>query len=360
MENKDIVSAKEIDLIDLTNKLWLNRKFIIKISIIGFIVGVIIAFSIPKEYTTTVILAPEVSSNNTGGVGALAAMAGVNIPSSGSDGQLSPELYPDIIESTPFIVGLFDIHITDVKNEIDTTLYVYLEEDQKSAWWSYILNIPSKLIGVFLSDTSNDISDVSINNSKKTSISLTKKEMKVYKNLKERINVEVNKKTGVITLTSTMQSPIISAYIADTVTMYLQDYIIDYRTLKAREDLVFTERLYNEAKVEYYKAQQNYAAYSDENLNVISARYRTTQERLQNEMTLAYGVYNQMAQQLQLSKVKVQDTKPVYTVIQPAIVPLIPEKPNKKIIVVVFVLLASIGACAKIIMKDLINSVLKH
>jgi nucleosome binding factor SPN SPT16 subunit len=148
-----------------------------------------------------------------------------------------------------------------------------------------------------------------------------------------------------------MQSPEISTFIADTVTYYLQDYIIKFRTEKARKDLYFTEQLFDEAKANYYTAQQNYATFVDENLSIISARFRTKQERLQKEMTLAYTVYDQTAQQLQLAKVKVQDDTPVYTVIQPAVVPLKPSKPPKLIILISFVFLAAIISGSWIVFK---------
>ncbi|PXV62194.1 subunit length determinant protein [Dysgonomonas alginatilytica] len=338
---------KEIDLIDLAKKLWEKRKFILKVSAIGFVIGVVITFSIPKEYTTTVILAPEASSSSSAGnVGALAAMAGLNLGEAVPEGQMSPELYPNIAESSPFIIGLFNVRVKNADNEIDTTLYSYINDDQKSAWWSKILRLPGGIIELFFNQNFDEESGI-INN-----FALTKEQTDVFNNLKDRVTVIVDKKTGIITLTSTMQSPNISASIADTLTSYLQSYIISYRTEKARQDLTFTERLYTEAKKDYSDAQQKYARYLDENQNVILASYRVNQERLQNEMSLAYSVYNQMAQQLQLAKVKVQDTTPVYTIIQPATVPLLPTKPNKKLIVIGFVFLFTMGVCGYILGKD--------
>ena len=76
--------------------------------------------------------------------------------------------------------------------------------------------------------------------------------------------------------------------------------------------------MYIEAKENYYKSQRNLAAFIDANMNVVSAEFKTTQEKLQNEANLAYAIYNQMAQQLQMAKVKVQDTTPVFTIIEPA------------------------------------------
>lgn len=347
---KEISSEKEIDLIDLGKKLWVKRKFILKASLVGLIVGIVVAFSIPKEYTTTVILAPEAKSGNTAGnAGALAAMAGINLAGNVADGDIAPDLYPNIIESTPFIIGLFNVRVESFRNEIDTTLYSYIKDEQKSAWWSKIMKLPSGIMGLF-SEKNMDVKSDSINN-----FSLTKRQTDVFNNLKGRISITVDKKTGIITLASTMQDPNISAAIADTLVSYLQSYIINYRTQKARQDLAFTESLYSEAKKDYSDAQQKYARYLDENQDIILASYRVNQEKLQNEMTLAYGVYNQVAQQLQLAKVKVQDITPVYTIIQPAIVPLMPVKPNKRLIVIGFVFLTFVGICGYVLVKDFLN-----
>ena len=165
-----------------------------------------------------------------------------------------------------------------------------------------------------------------------------------------------DKKTGVTTLTVTMQDPLISAALTDTVMHCLQNYIADYRTNKARHDLAFTEKLFNEAQENYYEAQQKYARFMDGNQNIIMQSFRTEQERLQNEMNLAYGVFTQVSQQLQLAKAKVQEITPVYTVVQPATVPLRPAKPNKIMILIGFVFLAGVGSIGWILfVKDLLN-----
>ncbi|QIK59601.1 chain-length determining protein [Dysgonomonas sp. HDW5A] len=345
-------SENEVNLMDLGKKLWKRRKFILKVSLVGLVVGVVIAFSIPKEYTTTVILAPEGnSSSSAGGVGALAAMAGVNLGEGTlSEGQMAPDLYPNIVESTPFILGLFDVRVKDIGSEIDTTLYSYIENDQRNPWWYKIVELPRNIIGLF--STPDPDQNLTVVNP----FELTREQTEILDDLKSRITVTVDKKTGIITLSSTMQSPQISAFIADTLTSYLQSYIINYRTQKARQDLFFTEKLYLEAKNDYLETQRKLARFLDGNLNVVSASYRVDQEKLQNETALAYSVYNQMANQLQMAKVKVQDTTPVYTVIQPATVPLIPIKPNKKLIVIGFAFLAVIGICAWYIGKEYLKN----
>ena len=82
----------------------------------------------------------------------------------------------------------------------------------------------------------------------------------------------------------------------------------------------------------------------DQNQNVVLRSVRTEQERLQNEMNLAYNVYSQTAQQLQMAKAKVQENTPVYAVLQPATVPLKASKPSKMAILVGFVFLAAVAS----------------
>jgi uncharacterized protein involved in exopolysaccharide biosynthesis len=138
----------------------------------------------------------------------------------------------------------------------------------------------------------------------------------------------------------------------------LKEYITDYRTMKARQDLAYIQKLYDESRDEYYKAQQRYAKYTDSNQNIILSSYRTESIRLQNEMNLAYGVYNQMAQQLQAAKAKVMEITPVYAVVKPATVPLRASKPKKAMMLIGFVFLGFVGTSAWILFgRDMVAAV---
>lgn len=73
-----------------------------------------------------------------------------------------------------------------------------------------------------------------------------------------------------------------------------------------------------------------------------------------NEVELAYTVYTQVSGQLQMARAKVQEITPVYTVVQPATVPLRAAKPNKIMILIGFVFLAGVGCVGWILfVKDL-------
>ena len=348
---------QEIDLIELAQKVWAGRKLIFKACGIAVIVALVVAFSIPKEYATSVTLAPEVGGrSSSSNLGALAAMAGVNLRTSAGEDALSPELYPDIVSSTPFLTSLFDVRVQDGEAEIDTTLYVYLKDYQRAPWWGVITSAPFRAIGwvssLFKAEDEEQGGPAELN-----PFHLTQEESNIANALSGRIAVDVDKKTGVTTLTVTMQDPLISASLTDTIMHSLQNYITDYRTNKARHDLAYMEKLYKEARQEYMEAQEKYASFADTNLDLNRLIYRAEQERLQNEMNLAFQVYTQVAQQLQMAKAKVQEITPVYTVVQPATVPLSAAKPSKMLILVAFVFLAGVGSVGWILfVKDFIKN----
>ena len=344
---------QEIDLVELARKVWADRRLVLKWCGIAVVVGLVVAFSIPKEYTTTVTLAPETTggSRSLGGLNALAGMAGINVGDAEGGDALSPELYPDIVSSTDFSVELFHVPVQDVEGELKTDLYTYLQEHQRSPWWSVILSFPFKCIGWITSLFSDEETE---GGGGVDPFRLTKKQTEIVKSLNQRITVAVDKKTSVITLSVTMQDPLISATMTDTVMQKLQNHITIYRTSKARHDLNFAQELYDEARAKYYDAQQVYSNYVDANQSIALRSVQTKEERLRNEMTLAYNLYNQTAQQLQLAKAKVQENTPVYTVVQAATVPLRASKPSKPMILIGFVFLAGVASVGWIVfVRDL-------
>ena len=81
-----------------------------------------------------------------------------------------------------------------------------------------------------------------------------------------------------------MQDPLVAAIITDTLLSKLKQHIINYRISKAKEDYNYYEKLYNESKENYYKAQKAYASYLDANKNLILRSVQIEGERLQNEI----------------------------------------------------------------------------
>lgn len=333
---------EQIDLLDVVRKIWNERRLVVRWCAVAAIVGLVVGFSIPKEYTTVTVLAPETSSGKgaLGGLSSLASLAGISMGNMADADAINSTIYPQIVESIPFVTDLFGVEVETRDGRLRTDLYDYLLDHERRPWWGMLLSAPFKAVGwcVNLFREEPPVSD------KVDPFRLSPDENRVAENLGRRIEVVIDKKTSLVTLSVTMQDPLVSATLADTVLRNLQAYVTDYRTNKARNDLEFTQQLYDESQREYHEAQQRYARYMDANQNVVRRSVKTEQERLQNEATLAYNVYNQMAQQLQLARAKVQESTPVYAVVQPASVPLKPSKPSKLLILIGFVFLGGIMA----------------
>ena len=330
----------EIDLMDLLRKVIGIRKKIYKAAGIGLIIGVIVAISIPKQYTVEVTLSPEMGNNKGGGLSGLAAsFLGSGVSMGDGTDALNASLSADIVSSTPFLLELSNMKVP-VSGSEEISLSSYLDEES-SPWWSYVIGFPGMVIGgvksLFIEDEDESIFS---DKASQGTIELSKKESQKIESLKKKIVASVDKKTSMTSVTATFQDSKVAAVVADSVVKKLQEYIIDYRTSKSKEDCLYLEKLFKERQQEYYEAQRKYADYMDSHDNIILQSVRTEQERLQNDMSLAYQVYSQVAGQLQVARAKVQEEKPVFAIVEPAVVPLEPSGTSRKVYVLAFIFLS--------------------
>lgn len=345
----------EIDIMELVRKALKNWKFILKCCGVAAVVGLIAGFSIPKTYTVSATLAPETVSKSGGGsLSSLAAMAGINLSSSTTADAFYPELYPQIVSSNPFIVGLFSVPVEfEYKKEtVQTDLYTYLKEYTSAPWWNAILKLPGKAIGAVMGIFREKVEPVegyaNINPQ-----ALTLEQEELVKAIKESISITVDKKTSLISISVVTQNPDVAYTLAKEVISSLQNFVTDYRTQKSRKDLEYYQSVYDDAKEDYYAAQQKYARYVDANQGFTRQSVMIEQQRLQNESELAFQLYNSCAQQLESAKVMVQKETPVFAEMNPPTRPTKKTAPSKaKILVIMVFLGAMVGAVWAIWGKD--------
>lgn len=333
-----------IDFFQFLRILIKDKKNLILYCTVAGVFGIVVSFSIPRIYKTQVKLAPETSGSSmaSGGISSLASMVGINMDAGLVSDAIYPDIYPDLMNSMDFIVSLFDIKVRSKDGKINTTYYNYIDKCQKSPWWTY----PQMWIGNLFKKKKEGKSSGRIN-----SFELTKDEFGVAQAISGDIMCSVDKKTSVISLVVTAQDPLISASLADSLKDRLQVYIINYRTNKARVDLSYMQRLFEESKQQYAQARQKYAAYCDANQNLMLESYKSKQEDLENEMQLQYNIYTQVAQQLQMAKAKVQERTPAFTTLQSATVPIKHSNTPKVYILFVFLVLGFLSRVCVLLRK---------
>ncbi len=354
---KQTNTNNEIDLIDVFVKIWHNRKIIYISVVLSLIIGFIIIIGSPKEYKSEVVLLVE-SSSSSGMNSMLQQLGGlVGLGGLGQVSQkdaLTPKLYPDIIKSTPFLLEMLDVRLTASK--YDSTLFVseHLDRHCRKSMGKLItentIGLPRKFLRLFRR-RSQEKKGIPVGIQDNVPLKLTPELNRLSAQLSKRITAKEGESTNTLIITAEMQDPRLAAELADSVVKSLTSYIIDYRTQKVRTDLQFIELNLKESEKKYNKAQRDLAAFQDRNMNIITSSGRITEQNLQSEYTLAFNVYNTLAQQLEQAKIRVQERTPVFKVMEPAKVPLSKSKPRTTIIILGMVALGGFAGVTIVIAK---------
>ena len=116
-------------------------------SIIFAILGIWVAFQIPKIYKANVKLAPETNTNNLlSGVSSLASMVGLYNDANPNGDAIYPEIYPVLMSSNDFIIGVLSVPVETLDKSVHTTYYDYLKKHQKQTWWEKQISKINKYI----------------------------------------------------------------------------------------------------------------------------------------------------------------------------------------------------------------------
>jgi len=241
-------------------------KTILFATLFFLIFGFFYSLSIPKEYISTGKILPEVSHKPSNGMGALNQLLkkyNNNVDLHNTE-ITSPEIYAEIIKSDNFYNYILN-------KEVRTTT------NKKISFKSYY---------DFNFKTDNKIKYYSI-----------------IQDIQKRIIITYDKRNNLIFITAKMQDPVVAADIANSTIIYLINYIIQYRTEKARQELHFIEDL--EKKV------------SKDSSKSIELR-----KEIQNGLSLS-------AVQI---KIKIQEDTPIIPILEKAQIPVMSNNSELKII----------------------------
>lgn len=333
----------EIDLIEVIRKLWAKRKFILKVTVVFACLGILVALFSAKEYTASCIMVPQTGEKGaSGGLGGLAAMAGINLGNVGGGDVLSPKIYPKILSSVPFQKELMleKIKFNEYEQPVRLLDYYTGDEYKKFSLTGVILKYTIGLPGVIIRAIRGEQPEIVVPKGSGLPIqTLSRDENLCMKALKDKVVLNVNDKDGVVTLSATMSEPIAAAQLASLVQVMLQRYITEFKIEKAQAKLKFIEERYADAKKQFELKQEELAQFRDANRNFASAIAKTNEERLNNEYSVALGVYSELAKQREQANIQVKEDTPVFTIVEPVTVPSERSKPKRGLIFIAFTFL---------------------
>ena len=317
---------QEIDIVELIKKMWLNRKLIIKVTLVFMVLGLLAAIFGSKEFTASCDIVPQTSGGSSSQMSSLARLAGISIPQGQEVKMLSPYVYENLLKSTKFRKELMqkEIYFEKAGRPVSIFEYYTSEEFNKPTVIDYIkkytIGLPGVIIGAIRGEQPE--ADYSSLNESATKIETTSKdEYNVIQMLKNVITIELDDKKGFVTISVVMPEPMAAAQLAQATVDLLQQYITVFKIEKEQSNLDFIQERYDEVKRDFEEIQARRARYRDANQNTIKNFARVELERIEAEYQLTMNVYGELAMQLEQAKIKVKETTPILTIVNPVTVP---------------------------------------
>ena len=350
-------NTDEIDLVGLLRKIYLEKIFILKVSIVAVLFGVIFALFQPNEFTSSTTFIPQLSSGvNTGGssLSGLASLAGINIGSMESSSEFPPTLYPQVVNGVPFKLDLLSNEIK-INNKVVLVRDYFLEK--KSSFniigtiKKYMIGLPSLILSSF-----KDESEIL---NKSIIYSVTEEDKALFELINNNLSLSINEKEGFITISFTDSNKKVAAQITQIAQNLLQEKIIEFKNRSSKEMLDFALKQYSEKKDSYEKLQDERALFVDKNINISSSLFQNKLSRLDSEVNILESIVQQLASQVEQAKLQVNKDTPVFTTIQPVTIPYERSAPKRSQIVIVFAFLGLALSIGFVLIKEPVKKILR-
>jgi uncharacterized protein involved in exopolysaccharide biosynthesis len=326
-ETEDI-QDKTLNLGDFIKAIKRGKFYVLAFGLFTGLLGLYTALTTPNEFTSAGQILPELQSKGGGsGLGrfaSLAGIAGINLDNLGSTEAVRPDLYPNILQSTPFKLHILGQKVTVAKLNKDISLYDYLVYEEKAEF-----SLLSKIFGAKEALVSQP-KDYGF------AVKLTPQQENLLKIVALRITASMDKRTGIITIQAKMRDAVVAAQIAQKTMDYLTSYVINYRISKTAKDVEFLNERLKEAKIRKEKAEINYFTYTDQNRNPFMQSSMITQRKLEAEYSIAKSLYDELVRQLEQSRVKLSDETPIFKTLEPPRVPIKKSEPARAVLVLGF------------------------
>lgn len=361
-ENTNTATAPEqeeagIDIMALLRNLWDGRKTIFICLGIFIVLGLLAAFTMKRSYSVTTVMVPQTGSSKSG-LSNLASLAGFDMGTTQTNGELSPLIYPQIVSSTPFSLQMIHTPLHYEKCDTLISMFDYAEAGySKPSAFDYIKKYTIGLPGVIMGSLRSKPKEIEIPSDGGTAddgmpkpLVVSLKEQEMVNGMGSIVSLSVDKKEGYITMVVNGSEPIQTAELATTAQRLLQEEITRFRVEKSQSDLDYIQARYNEIKQENDRLQVTLASINDRMQSTATSSVRVERDRIQAKYNISNAVFNEMAKQLEQAKMQVKKDTPVFTVIQPVTVPTRPANSRVKTLII-WVFLGLVVGCGIVLVK---------
>ena len=323
---KEMANSKKlnVDILPLLAKLYQKKLFVCLFSIAFGILGIVVAFTSDRYYTASEVVVPEQEQDMKSSLmNSLSSFMDINSSIGSEEGAYNVAIFPEMASSKPFLASLLKVKVTpspkkngkslDEKMK-SITLYDYYTDPSKKSLSEKVVGAVKQMFGTAKVDSLENIENINVTR-------FSKKQEILIKLLDKSTDIVINKKTGIITISFTIDDPSIAQQMADTISVRLQQMVTDYKTLKAKQKLEYYTKMSKEARIHLINLQKRYAAAADENFFVQLQSIKGNIDRLEQDAMLAENAYSTIEKQRISAEMDLQDKKPVFVVLEPAVYP---------------------------------------
>lgn len=322
------MNAQYLSFDEFVSALKSKRRILIYVFFPFILLGLLISFTTPKEWVVQTSMLPEDSGNNIGNqFGGLASLAGVDL-NNAPDGVLSPVVYEEILNSTSLCLDLLRQEYHFVKINETITLYEYLMNHRDVSLIQSITGMLKRLRG-----GSNE-TVVPANDS--ALLRLSYQDETAIKELRSRINLNVDDNSGLVFLSVRMQDPLVTAQMSSYLMDYLKNYIVQFNIGSTQRELEFIQKNLTQKIKEYELSQQKLDDFLDNNITLSTEKAKSALRKLQLDRDLQYNIYSTLSNKKEEVKLKLEKESRVLHVLEPVKVPSQRSQPRRAFIVVIY------------------------
>lgn len=314
----------------IKKQIIIRWKTILLFFIVFIVLGIVIAITTPKEWRLkTTMVSESSSSNTTGQLDGLASLAGFSLPNKDS-GFLSPQLYDVILNSTSACLELLknDYFFSRINKTLSLKEYLLYYEEQG-------------LIQSFFKSSEKYTNENNLNKTQNIS-KISKTDEALVKQVRDRINLNLNEETGLITLDVIMQDPVVVAQMSLFLIAYLNDYVNDFNTRSLSREIKYLTANIQLKKEQYEDIQKRLDEFIESNRSIYSERVNSRLKELQLERDLHYNVYTTLLNKKEEISLKIKKKSNIIHVIDPVRAPYKRTQPRKGMIVIIYALIGTI------------------
>lgn len=295
-------------------RIWRERKFLLTLLATALAGSLVVAVILPAQYTATVVVLPSGRQDKMGMLSGLASSLGFDMSGTTTGLESSSLLYPDILKSR--LIGeavlTASYRFLQGKRPLERTLLEYLgAKDMERG----------------------------------------------LKKLAARRQIEMDVKTGIITLRVTTGNRELSALVANRFVAELERYNREKRKTKALNNQQNLERRLDSVKVELAQSEDALEAFLSKNRNFTVSDDPELNRRLaelKRETSIKGETYATLTQQYELAKIETEKEIPIVQVLDNAVPPLKKSAPQRILVMLTTEALALALGLLWIFLKELL------